>query len=42
MQAIILAGGFGTRLQSVLPDLPKAMAPIQDKPFLAHLLTYLK
>jgi len=42
MHAIILAGGFGTRLQSVLPDLPKPMAPIQDKPFLAHLLTYLK
>jgi D-glycero-alpha-D-manno-heptose 1-phosphate guanylyltransferase len=42
MQAIILAGGFGTRLRSVLPDLPKPMAPIQDKPFLAYLLTYLK
>lgn len=42
MQAIILAGGFGTRLRSVLPDLPKPMAPIHDKPFLAHLLTYLK
>lgn len=42
MQAIILAGGFGTRLRSVLPDLPKPMAPIQDKPFLAYLLAYLK
>lgn len=42
MHAIILAGGFGTRLRSVIPDLPKPMAPIHDKPFLAHLLIYLK
>jgi D-glycero-alpha-D-manno-heptose 1-phosphate guanylyltransferase len=42
MQAIILAGGFGTRLRAVLPDLPKPMAPILDKPFLAHLLNYLQ
>ena len=42
MQPIILAGGFGTRLRTVLPDLPKPMAPIQDQPFLAYLLLYLK
>ncbi|OGT59865.1 MAG: hypothetical protein A3F14_06890 [Gammaproteobacteria bacterium RIFCSPHIGHO2_12_FULL_43_28] len=42
MRAIVLAGGFGTRLKSVVPDLPKPMAPIDDKPFLAHLLLYLK
>ena len=42
MQAIILAGGFGTRLRSVLADVPKPMAPIHDKPFLAYLLDYLK
>lgn len=42
MKAIILAGGFGTRLRSVLIDLPKPMAPIQDKPFLAYLLKYLQ
>jgi len=42
MHAIVLAGGFGTRLRSVLPDLPKPMAPIHNKPFLAHLLIYLK
>jgi D-glycero-alpha-D-manno-heptose 1-phosphate guanylyltransferase len=38
MEAIILAGGFGTRLQSVVPDLPKPMAAIQGRPFLAILL----
>jgi D-glycero-alpha-D-manno-heptose 1-phosphate guanylyltransferase len=42
MQAIVLVGGLGTRLRSVVPDLPKPMAPIQDKPFLAYLLDYLK
>ncbi len=42
MQAIVLAGGFGTRLQSVLKNIPKPMAPVHDKPFLAYLLEYLK
>jgi D-glycero-alpha-D-manno-heptose 1-phosphate guanylyltransferase len=41
MQAIILAGGFGTRLRSVLADVPKPMAPLHDKPFLAYLIDYL-
>ena len=36
--AIILAGGFGTRLQSVVKDLPKPMADISGKPFLEYLL----
>jgi D-glycero-alpha-D-manno-heptose 1-phosphate guanylyltransferase len=38
VQAIILAGGLGTRLRSVVSDLPKTMAPIHDRPFLAYLL----
>src|SRR3989344_3377185 len=41
MQAIILAGGFGTRLRSVVADSPKPMALIHGKPFLAYLLDYL-
>jgi choline kinase len=32
---IILAGGFGTRLSTVVKDVPKPMAPINGKPFLA-------
>lgn len=36
--AIILAGGFGTRLKHVVSDVPKPMAPINGKPFLAYLL----
>lgn len=33
-EAIILAGGLGTRLRSVVPDLPKALAPVAGRPFL--------
>lgn len=42
MQAIILAGGFGTRLRSVVSDVPKPMAPVQGKPFLHYVLRYLQ
>jgi D-glycero-alpha-D-manno-heptose 1-phosphate guanylyltransferase len=38
--AIILAGGLGTRLRSVVSDLPKPMAPVAGRPFLEHLLDY--
>ena len=38
MEAIILAGGFGTRLREVVPSLPKPMAPIAGRPFLEILL----
>ena len=41
MQAIILAGGLGTRLRSVVSDVPKPMAMINDKPFLYYLLNTL-
>ncbi len=37
MKAIILAGGFGTRLQSVVQDVPKPMANINSKPFLQYI-----
>lgn len=42
MQAIILAGGFGTRLRSVVYDQPKALAPVAGKPFLYWLISYLR
>lgn len=41
-EAIILAGGFGTRLQPVLREFPKAMAPVNGRPFLEYQLAYLK
>src|ERR1700759_56606 len=37
---IILAGGLGTRLRSVVSDLPKCMAPVNGKPFLAHVIDH--
>jgi mannose-1-phosphate guanylyltransferase len=37
----VLAGGLGTRLQGVLPETPKILAPIAGKPFLEHLLGWL-
>ncbi|WP_108821706.1 nucleotidyltransferase family protein [Dysgonomonas sp. Marseille-P4361] len=40
-EGIILAGGFGTRLQSVVNDVPKSMAEVAGKPFLEHLFSYL-
>ncbi|MBM0637665.1 nucleotidyltransferase family protein [Campylobacter sp. VicNov18] len=42
MQAIILCGGLGTRLRSVINDVPKPMAPVNDKPFLEFIFKYLK
>jgi len=42
MEAIILAGGKGTRLSGVVPNLPKPMAPIAGKPFLHYLLQSLE
>jgi D-glycero-alpha-D-manno-heptose 1-phosphate guanylyltransferase len=41
-EAIILAGGLGTRLRSVLSDLPKPMAPVAGRPFLCYLLEFLE
>ncbi|MDI1298254.1 nucleotidyltransferase family protein [Methylotenera sp.] len=39
---LILAGGFGTRLKSVVPDLPKPLADVNGKPFLWWLLQELE
>jgi len=39
---VILAGGFGTRLQSVVKDVPKCMAEVAGKPFLKHMFNYLE
>lgn len=42
MQAILLCGGMGTRLRSVVSDRPKPMADICGKPFLQYLLEMLR
>ncbi len=42
MQAIILAGGFGTRLRPLTEQLPKPMVSVANEPLLAHTLALLK
>jgi len=41
-EAIVLAGGFGTRLRSVVRDVPKPMAQVAGRPFLTLLLAQLR
>jgi D-glycero-alpha-D-manno-heptose 1-phosphate guanylyltransferase len=41
-EAIILAGGLGTRLRSAVPDLPKCLAPVGGRPFLSYVTGYFR
>lgn len=41
-EAIILAGGLGTRLRDEVPDLPKCMAPVGIRPFLFYVINQLR
>ena len=41
-EAIILAGGMGTRLRDVVADLPKSMAPVNGRPFISYVIDYLR
>jgi D-glycero-alpha-D-manno-heptose 1-phosphate guanylyltransferase len=41
MECIILAGGLGTRLRSVINEFPKCLAPVAGKPFLYYIFNYL-
>lgn len=41
LDLVILAGGLGTRLRSVVADRPKVLAPVAGRPFLEHLLGWL-
>jgi len=40
VEAIVLAGGLGTRLRAAVPNLPKPMSPVNGRPFLEHQLDY--
>ena len=42
MEIIILSGGLGTRLRSVVKDIPKTMAIVNNKPFLERTFDYLQ
>lgn len=41
MEVIVLAGGLGTRLRSVVHEIPKCLAPVGGRPFLGYLLDWL-
>ena len=41
MQVVILAGGLGTRLQSVTGPLPKPLVPVSGRPFLEFIIAHL-
>lgn len=41
-EAIILAGGLGTRLRSVVSNIPKCMAPVNGRPFISYIIEYLQ
>ena len=42
MKAVIMAGGFGTRLRPLVINRPKPMVPVANKPIMAHILKLLK
>lgn len=42
MKAVVLAGGFGTRLSSVVSDVPKPMAQVLERPFLTWIFDQLE
>lgn len=41
IEAVILAGGYGTRLKSVVRDVPKPLAPVRNRPFLEYVIDWL-
>ncbi|RYZ48416.1 MAG: hypothetical protein EOO14_22150, partial [Chitinophagaceae bacterium] len=41
-EAIVLAGGYGNRLQETVPGLPKVLAPVAGKPFLSYVIDHLR
>jgi mannose-1-phosphate guanylyltransferase/phosphomannomutase len=42
MQAVVMAGGFGTRLRPLTANIPKPMAPLLNKPIIEHIIELLK
>ena len=42
LQAVLLIGGFGTRLRPLTDRLPKSMVPVVNRPVIEHTIAYLK
>src|SRR5918912_4489696 len=42
MQAVLLVGGQGSRLRPLTYDIPKALVPLRNRPFLGYMLDFLR
>ncbi len=42
MKAVIMAGGFGTRLRPLTMNIPKPMVPVMNKPMMHHIVDLLR
>src|SRR5918992_249567 len=42
MQAVVLVGGQGTRLRPITYDIPKALVPLRNRPFIGYMLDFLR
>src|SRR5512136_1636994 len=42
MKAVIMAGGFGTRIQPLTSNMPKPMIPLMNRPIMLHIVELLK
>src|ERR687897_639500 len=42
MQAVVLVGGQGTRLRPITYDIPKALVPLRNRPFMGYMLDFLR
>ena len=42
MKAVVMAGGFGTRIQPLTHSLPKPMLPIVNRPMMEHIIVKLR
>jgi len=42
LQAVVMAGGYGTRMLPLTKQIPKPMLPVSDKPLLEHIVSQLR
>ena len=42
MKAVVLVGGRGTRLRPITFDIPKALVPLRNRPFMGYMLDFLR
>jgi len=42
LSAVVMAGGYGTRLRPLTENIPKSMLPVGDRPLLAHMIEQLE